>query len=138
MQQSLKTIEGKRASIFAGPMLKGTDPTPKQGSAAVRSTQYPVRFWKVLAVAAAAGAAGNAKSTLMVYGFIFNQSDVINEFGLGIKEAKASDFRTYQATLREISEGSGVEFDDVLHAHDVFAKVAGRIHGQIVSNEDAL
>lgn len=45
-----------------------------RGSAAVRSTQYPVRFW---------------------------------------------------ATLREVTEESGVEFDDVLPAHDVFAKVAG-------------
>jgi endonuclease G, mitochondrial len=136
VQQSLKTIEGNRASIFAGPMLKGTDPTPKQGSAAVRSTQYPVRFWKVLAVVAAPGAAGNLKPTLMVYGFIFDQSDVISEFGLGIKEAKASDFRNYQATLREISEESGVEFDDVLHEHDVFAKVAGRERVRRIRTEE--
>jgi hypothetical protein len=80
-------------------MLKATDPTPKHGSAALRRSQYPVRFWKVLAVVAAAGAAGNPKPTLVVYGFIFDQSDVITEFGLGIKEAKASDFRSYQATI---------------------------------------
>jgi hypothetical protein len=31
----------------------------------------------------------------------------------------------FWATLREVTEESGVEFDDVLPAHDVFAKVAG-------------
>lgn len=123
VQQGIEKIEGNKASLFAGPMLKSNDPKPKQGSAAIRKIQYPVRFWKVLAVMAAAGAAGNAAPRLMVYGFIFDQSDVIDQFGLGIKEAKASDFRNYQATLDEITKESGVEFPQVLHEHDVFAKL---------------
>jgi hypothetical protein len=79
VQRSLEKIEGNRASIFAGPMPRSDDPKPKRGSAALRRTQYPVSFWKVLAVVAAPGAAGNLQPTLMVYGLIFDQSDVISD-----------------------------------------------------------
>jgi hypothetical protein len=104
-------------------MHKGTGPKPKRSSAAVRSTQYPVRFWKVLA---GGRARGRRQPAAHADGVRLHLRPVgrISEFGLGIKEAKASDFRNYQATLREVTEESGVEFDDVLAAHDVLAKVA--------------
>jgi endonuclease G, mitochondrial len=137
VQERLEKIEDSKASLFAGPILSPNDPRPREGQAEIRGIQYPLRFWKVVALVASPGsAAGNVEPQLLVYGYIFDQSDVIGKYGLGIKEAKAEDFRIYQVTLSQITSDSGVEFAKALHDHDVFAKSGGGVTSKRIRTEE--
>ena len=122
IQQSLKGADSK-ASILAGPVLETTDPDAVFGGDPI---QYPLRFWKVVAAAALEpGAVGASERTLRVFGFTFSQKPVVDRFG--IEAFGPGKFEQYQASLRNITEISGVEFDPQLHAADVLkTTVAGQ------------
>ncbi|MGE5378735.1 MAG: DNA/RNA non-specific endonuclease, partial [Bacteroidota bacterium] len=97
---------GGQAVLFAGPVLDeqhGAWQTLKNGKVFI-----PYKFWKVVVVPEST--ARNAP--LLAYGFLFDQSDVIQKYGLDIQEAlELPDFKRQQVTIEEISTLSGVVFD---------------------------
>lgn len=88
--------EDKKCCILAGPVLAKNDPTAEFDEEKI---QYPIQFWKVIAVVA------NGK--LKVYGFVFSQKDVVDDFGIEFTPGK---FSRYQKTLTFISDLTGVVF----------------------------
>jgi endonuclease G len=103
----------KRCCILAGPVLAKKDPQADFGAGPL---QYPVKFWKVIAVVTGTG----AKRKLQTYGFVFDQSDVVAKFGI---EFAAGAFAQYQKKLSEITTLTGVVFDKSLR--DADTKKAG-------------
>lgn len=98
-----------KASIFAGPVLV------KDENRVYNNIYYPVKFWKVVA------AMDEETGGLLAYGFILDQSKVIDKRGL---EAKFdfSQFKAQQVSLQAIEEESGVIFPEVLKTADIFVK----------------
>jgi endonuclease G len=98
-----------RACILAGPVLAADDPV---ADFAGRQTQYPVSFWKVVAVAEpdAAGA-----PQLRAYGFVMSQKDLVDRFGI---EFAPGRFARYQRPVAEIGALTGLVFDPLLLAAD--------------------
>lgn len=94
----------KRCCILAGPVLAKTDPSTNFGEGPI---QYPLRFWKVIAVASGTGTSRKLKT----YGFVFDQKDVVSQFGI---EFTAGMFVRYQKKLSEISTLTGVVFAKAL------------------------
>jgi endonuclease G len=94
----------KRCCILAGPVLAKNDPSKDFGAGPI---QYPVKFWKVIAVVSGTG----NKRKLNTYGFVFDQTDVVTTFGI---EFTAGTFGRYQKKLSEISTLAGVGFDKSL------------------------
>jgi endonuclease G len=92
-----------RACIFAGPVLADDDPEVDVGHGPVK---IPNRFWKVVIVREAA-----AKPSLQAYGFILDQTELIERFGI---EFAPGRFSRYRAALKDISKASGVEFDKII------------------------
>lgn len=117
IQQSLGEGES-RACILSGPVLADDDPEASFGGAPV---QYPLRFWKVVAVPVRAG----GKRALRAFGFVLSQKPVVTRFG--IEEFGAGKFRRYQVALRTVEELSGVSFDRLLHDADAMAEAGGSI-----------
>jgi len=99
----------QKACVLAGPVLDDDDPE-------YNDIQYPLKFWKIFAIV-------SESEGPLVYGFILDQKQVVDEFGLE-KEARprfGTKVRALQASLADIEQISGVSFDPVLHAHDVKA-----------------
>ena len=71
IQQDLLKEDDTRACILAGPVLATDDPSQDFGTGPV---QYPLLFWKIVAVASQAGGCGR---TLKTYGFLLSQADVM-------------------------------------------------------------
>jgi endonuclease G len=99
-QQSEEQAE--RMSIFAGPVLDAGDPD-------AYGIQYPVKFWKVVAAV--------VDGELSAYGFVLDQTPVVDEFGLEVLDF--GKFTVHQRPLLEIERMTGVVLPDVLEAADV-------------------
>ena len=95
----------KRCCILAGPVLAKSDPTAVFAKGKI---QYPVKFWKVIAVASGTGASRKLKT----FGFVFDQSDVVSKFG--IEAFAANQFARYQQKLSAVSTLTGVTFAKAL------------------------
>ncbi|MBC8034713.1 MAG: DNA/RNA non-specific endonuclease, partial [Chitinophagaceae bacterium] len=97
-----------KVSIFAGPVLKEDEDRMYNG------IYYPVKFWKVIA-------AIDEEEGLLAYGFILDQSKVVDRRGL---EARFdfSEFRNQQVSLKKIEEEAGIIFPKVLKEADIFVK----------------
>ncbi len=95
-----------KASIFAGPILT-EDP-----ERIYNDIYYPTRFWKVVATI-------DEDEGLLAYGFILDQTKVIDRRGL---EAKFdfSKFKYQQVSLKAIEDEAGVTFPNVLKQADIF------------------
>jgi endonuclease G len=91
-----------RVSIFAGPVLAADDPD-------AYGIQYPVRFWKVVAAV--------VDGRLKAYGFVLDQSPVIDQFGL--EEIDFGKFTVYQHPLAQIEKLTGVRLANELRHADV-------------------
>jgi endonuclease G len=98
-----------KASILAGPVLADDDPTADFGDGPIL---YPIKFWKVVIVSAPASG-GRA---LKAFGFVLSQKDVVDRFGIEI--FGPGKYKRIQKTLAEITQLSGVTFDQVLHDAD--------------------
>ena len=57
---------------------------------------------------------------MRAYGFLLDQTDAINEYGWEAK-FKAGKFKEQQVSLREITDRTRVQFDQVLHDADPMA-----------------
>jgi endonuclease G, mitochondrial len=94
----------KKCCILAGPVLMGDDP---ERDFEYGSIKYPLKFWKVIAVAKRV----DGKLKLQTYGFVFDQTNVVDEFGI---EFVPGRFRRNQVSLQEITDMTDVEFDAAL------------------------
>ncbi|PDQ20124.1 hypothetical protein CN311_15640 [Mesorhizobium sanjuanii] len=101
-----------RACIIAGPILNPNDPSEDFGTGPV---QYPLVFWKVVAVSTRDT---NGRRSLRTYGFRLSQKDVVDRFGV---EFAPGEYARYQVALSAISDEAGVIFDDVLLRADTHA-----------------
>ncbi|CAN7762234.1 DNA/RNA non-specific endonuclease [Mesorhizobium sp. LjNodule214] len=101
-----------RACIIAGPILNPNDPSEDFGTGPV---QYPLVFWKVVAVSTRDT---NGRRSLRTYGFRLSQKDVVDRFGV---EFAPGEYVRYQVALSAISDEAGVIFDDVLLRADTHA-----------------
>ncbi len=72
---------------------------------------YPLKFWKVIAVVNGTG----TKTKLATYGFVFDQSDVVSQFGI---EFAPGAFARFQKKLTDITDLTGVVFDKSLRDAD--------------------
>jgi endonuclease G, mitochondrial len=104
IQKSLQHGDTK-ACILAGPVLANDDPSADFGDGPI---QYPVNFWKIVAVAVQDP--GGAAS-LRTYGFLLSQKDVVDKFGI---EFAPGQYARYQRSLSDIAALTGVVFDQVL------------------------
>ena len=77
--------------------------------------QYPLVFWKVVAVSTRDT---NGRRSLRTYGFRLSQKDVVDRFGV---EFAPGEYARYQVALSAISDEAGVIFDDVLLRADTHA-----------------
>ncbi len=106
---------GERYNILAGPILDNAhDLIHDWGGGTV---QIPLEFWKIIVVAE------DDKSrygTLRAYGFMLEQASNIKKKGL--EAFDVGEFGTYQRSLQEISDTSGVIFDEMLMKADVMAE----------------
>ena len=107
VQQQLKVGE-KRCCILAGPVLAKNDPVANLQKGPIK---YPLKFWKVIAVVNGTG----ANKKLTTYGFVFDQRDVVDKFGI---EFTPGTFARNQKKLSEITTLSGVVFDKSLRDAD--------------------
>jgi endonuclease G len=109
IQSQLELVE-RKASIFAGPVLdNANDPTENFGLGEI---QYPMKFWKVICVV-------DKVDGPIAYGFLLDQTDVVEQFGLGVEKLNFNSFKKQQIKLNKITELTGVVFDDALYAVDV-------------------
>lgn len=110
IKKNLKNGEESKACIFSGPVLAKND----RHSEEYRSgkVKYPTRFWKVVFVAEPDDQGG---ASLRGYGFVLSQADVVRKFGI---EFDPAQYGRFQKPLAEISDITGVVFDDVLLAAD--------------------
>ncbi|MES1216483.1 MAG: DNA/RNA non-specific endonuclease, partial [Bacteroidota bacterium] len=117
VQSQIKFVDNK-AIHFAGPVLNNdSDPEKDYGTGAV---QYPLRFWKIMLV-------NDQDSGLSAYGFILDQSDVINQFGLEVK-LDFSSFQAQQATIQRITDETGVLFDQAVYDADILKNQDADVH----------
>jgi endonuclease G len=108
IQKSLQHNDTK-ACILAGPVLAKDDPSADFGLGPI---QYPINFWKVVAVAAQDP---GGSVSLRAYGFLLSQKDVVDQFGI---EFASGQYARYQRSLNDIAALTGVAFDPVLVAAD--------------------
>jgi endonuclease G, mitochondrial len=109
IQTQAKNV-GYKMSIFAGPILDNTNDIEHDFGGGL--VKIPRRFWKVLLVTEDAG---TARPKLRAFGFILDQTQAINKFG--IERFSAGNFETYQVTLQDIMTDTGVTFkQEVLDA----------------------
>lgn len=107
IEQELNIV-GNKAIIFAGPVLNPDDPSIDFGYGQIR---YPLKFWKIITVE-------DEGAGLITFGFILDQEDVINNFGLEA-ELNFNSFKAQQSSIKKISELAGVTFDQQLYTSDV-------------------
>ena len=102
---------GRLFCIFAGPILDNAHDIRHDFGAG--EVKIPKKFWKVVIVAEDPRTPG---AQLEAFGFVLDQSKAIQKFG--IERFSAGEFETFQKTLQEITDLSGVTFDALLHAVD--------------------
>lgn len=105
---------GGQAIIFAGPVLGASCVEKDFGKGPVH---YPTRFWKIIIVPKDE----SRTPELLAYGFLFDQSEVIKEFGLDIQEAAldlAKAFDKQKATLADICQMTGISLAPSIMAAD--------------------
>lgn len=110
---------GGRATLFAGPVLRDTDPAKDFGDGPV---QYPLKFWKVVVVPTST----SQTPVLAAYAFLFDQTRAIKEFGL-LKTVESIDvtaFDRQRTTLEAIEELTGVSFPAALRQAERNASAA--------------
>lgn len=117
LAQEIQALPRPQAVIMAGPVLKKNDPIETIKDV---DQQYPLKFWKVVAYRTDDG--GAAK--LHAMGFIFDQSDVVGDFGLGVEEIDRKLLR-YQVSIDKITKATGVLFPQVLLNADAMAAANG-------------
>jgi endonuclease G len=110
VKKNLKKGDETKACIFAGPVLARNDRLSEEYRSG--KVKYPICYWKVVFVAEPDG---NGEATLRAYGFVMSQADVVSRFGI---EFDVGQFQRYQRPLAEISQITGVVFDEVLLAAD--------------------
>jgi endonuclease G, mitochondrial len=118
LQRILQIKGGDKAVLFAGPILK-LDKDKKN----IRSqdfgagpVKFPLQFWKVVVV--------KDKDSLLSYGFVFDQTKSIDDYGLDVHISmqtpervgavlpSTSPFETNQRAIKEIEKLTGVVFPD--------------------------
>lgn len=104
-------VTGRRLCLFAGPVLADDDLEHDFGGGLVK---IPIRFWKVIAVAQKAAAGGALR--LAVFGFVLEQASTIRKRGL--EAFRVGEFATFQRSLDDIGEISGVRFANILRQAD--------------------
>jgi len=104
VQASLQK-DGTKACILAGPILAEDDPVAEYGHFSV---QYPIRFWKIVAVPVKAE---GDRLVLQTFGFVMSQKDVVDKFGI---EFAPGQYERYRTPLAEIASAAGLVFDPVL------------------------
>ncbi len=97
--------------IFAGPVLDNVNDI--RHDFGFGETLIPRRFWKVVIVAENAR---TPEAKLEAFGFVMNQTQSITAFG--IERFDVGEFDTFQKTLQEITDMTGVTFAASLHAVD--------------------
>ncbi|MGV6953848.1 DNA/RNA non-specific endonuclease [Pseudomonas chlororaphis] len=105
---------GGQAVIFAGPVLGDSCVEQDFGKGPVH---YPTRFWKIVIVPKDE----SRTPELLAYGFLFDQSEVIKEFGLDVQEAAldlAKAFQKQRATLADICQMAGISLAPSIMAAD--------------------
>jgi endonuclease G len=104
---------GDRMCILGGPILDNQNDIDHDFGGGVM--KIPRRFWKVVVVAEHA----HATPTLRAFGFILDQTEAIQQFG--IEKFSAGQFATYQVRLQDITTDSGVQFAAAVRAADALA-----------------
>jgi endonuclease G len=95
---------GNRMSIFAGPVLDDANDIDHDfGGGPVK---IPRRFWKVVLAVEEADSAGAA---LRAFGFVLDQSEAIQKYG--IERFSVGKFKTYQYRLEDLGNETAVTFD---------------------------
>ena len=102
---------GRLMCIFAGPVLDNANDIRHDFGAG--EVQIPRRFWKIVIVAENPRTPG---AQLEAFAFVLDQSKAIDQFG--IERFSVGEFDTFQKTLQDITDLSGVTFDASLHAVD--------------------
>ena len=110
IKKNLKNGKESRACIFSGPVLAKSDRLSEEYRSG--KVKYPTRFWKVVFVAEPDDQGG---ASLRGYGFILSQADVVRQFGI---EFDPGQYGRFQKPIAEISDITGVVFDDALLAAD--------------------
>lgn len=113
LQQEL-LAGGGQATIFAGPVLYANTRKTDFGRGDV---VYPLKFWKVIIVPKAPG----RNQALAAYGFVFDQTRVLREFGLGVETLELRKFARQAQSVAEIEALSGVRFPDIVRDADQHA-----------------
>ena len=109
---------GGQAVLFAGPVLDGSCREKDFGRGTVK---YPTKFWKVVVVPED----DVRDPKLLVYGFLFDQTKALDEFGVGFREAidLRRDFGREARSLKAISKIANIQFAQVLHEADQHAEL---------------
>jgi len=102
---------GRLFCIFAGPVLDNAHDIHHNFGAG--EVLIPRKFWKVVIVAEDPR---TPAAQLEAFGFVLDQSKAIQQFG--IERFSVGEFDTFQKTLQEITDLTGVTFDAALHAVD--------------------
>lgn len=109
------------ANIITGPILDEDDPVYD----AFPDIQYPVRFWKVVAVPTG--------KKLFATAFILDQSEVIQQYGID-EAAPIGAYKTFQVKISEIERLTGLTFTS---GPDAKLKSLSEVDPLAVGNESA-
>jgi endonuclease G len=105
-------LGGGQMTIFAGPVLDQNCPKRDFGRGEVC---YPTLFWKIIIVPESVADG----SKLKAYGFTFDQTQAITEFGLGFEEALVlTKFKKNKKSVAAIETLTGLIFADVIREAD--------------------
>jgi endonuclease G, mitochondrial len=110
LQQELMN-GGGQATILSGPVLYSGTRTMDFGRGEV---VYPLKFWKVVVVPKSTA----RRPGLAAYGFVFDQSRVIREFGLGVETLELRKFARQAKPLGEIEALAGVRLPEIVRNAD--------------------
>lgn len=119
---------GNRMCIFAGPILDNANDIDHDFGGGM--IKIPRRFWKVVIVAEEAA---SASPSLRAFGFILDQSQAIQQFGL--EEFALGKFTTFQVSLAGITAATDVEFPATVLAADTMSATPNE-RREIKSPED--
>src|SRR5262245_18902059 len=105
---------GNKMCIYAGPILDSANDIDHDFGAGV--VKMPIRFWKIVCVTEDAG---TNNERLRAYGFILDQTQAIEHFG--IESFSPGAFKTFQVPVDDISKETGVVFDQAVLDADALA-----------------